>query len=386
MKLSLAKLETVLTAIHQTPHQLVLEFAGAGAGALAWLHGVGGSSRTVLEATDRYAYPSLVEAIGFQPKQVTSSDVAQALARGAFKRARNLAGSDTPVIGLGCTATIATDRAKRGDHRCQVAVCDSQGVQTYSLTMIKGRRNRLEEENLVSLLILRAIADAVGVAGLPEPDLIGDEVIEVSFEPVAFLRRFVNGDVDWVSIAPDGKLSANKTLPGIAILSGSFNPLHDGHRQLVQVVGEMVGQPIYFELPLVNADKAPIALLEARRRSTQFAGYATLIYTRARLFDEKAALFPNSIFILGADTAERLVQLRFYNDDPAQLDAALNSLKTAGCRIYVAGRLQGETFLTLKDLDLPHAYQDLFEEIPSSRFRVDISSSQLRAMRSSTNS
>jgi hypothetical protein len=252
--------------------------------------------------------------------------------------------------------------------------------------MIKGRRNRLEEENLVSLLILRAIADAVGVAGLPEPDLIGDEVIEVSFEPVAFLRRFVNGDVDWVSIAPNGKLSANKTLPGIAILSGSFNPLHDGHRQLAQVVSEMVGQPIYFELPLVNADKAPIALLEARRRSTQFAGYATLIYTRARLFDEKAALFPNGIFILGADTAERLVQLRFYNDDPAQLDAALNSLKTAGCRIYVAGRLQGETFLTLKDLDLPHAYQDLFEEIPPSRFRVDISSSQLRAMRSSTNS
>ena len=148
----------------------------------------------------------------------------------------------------------------------------------------------------------------------------------------------------------------------------------------------MAGQPVCFELPLLNAEKAPIDLLEARRRSTQFAAYATLIYTRARLFNQKAALFPNSIFILGADTAERLVQLRFYNDDPAQLEAALKAFKTAGCRLYVAGRFIDGTFLTLKDLDLPDAYRDLFVEIAPDRFRVDISSTQLRALKSSAKS
>ena len=63
---------------------------------------------------------------------------------------------------------------------------DAQGVQTYSLTMIKGRRHRQQEENLVSLLVLRAIADAVGVTALPEPDLFDDELLEVNFER----RRF----------------------------------------------------------------------------------------------------------------------------------------------------------------------------------------------------
>jgi hypothetical protein len=43
-----------LTAIHATPHMMTMNFAGAGAQALAWLHSVGGSSRTILEATDRY--------------------------------------------------------------------------------------------------------------------------------------------------------------------------------------------------------------------------------------------------------------------------------------------------------------------------------------------
>ena len=77
---------------------VVIEFAGAGAQALTWLHAVGGSSRTILEATDRYAAPSLVEAIGFSPVQFTSSQVAQAMAVKAFFRASQLVASpQTPI-------------------------------------------------------------------------------------------------------------------------------------------------------------------------------------------------------------------------------------------------------------------------------------------------
>ena len=57
-------LTELLTAVHATPHMMVMNFAGAGAEALAWLHSVGGSSRTILEATDRYVQTSFIEATG----------------------------------------------------------------------------------------------------------------------------------------------------------------------------------------------------------------------------------------------------------------------------------------------------------------------------------
>jgi hypothetical protein len=60
--------QETITSIHQTPHRLVFEFAGAGSLALFWLHSVPGSSRTVLEATDRYAAASLADLIGATPK------------------------------------------------------------------------------------------------------------------------------------------------------------------------------------------------------------------------------------------------------------------------------------------------------------------------------
>ena len=80
-------LARVIDAIHASDLRAVIEFAGAGAPALAWLHGRAGSSRTVLEASDRYAPASLAEAAGFVPRQHVHPDVARALASAALVRA-----------------------------------------------------------------------------------------------------------------------------------------------------------------------------------------------------------------------------------------------------------------------------------------------------------
>ena len=44
---------TLIESVHATPTRAVLAVTGAGSQALAWLLGVGGASRTVLEATVR---------------------------------------------------------------------------------------------------------------------------------------------------------------------------------------------------------------------------------------------------------------------------------------------------------------------------------------------
>ena len=367
----------LLSRIHATPHRMVMNFAGAGSLALAWLHSVGGSSRTVLEATDRYASASLTGAVGFVPERFTSERVARRLALAAYRRARALEPAP-PLFGLGCTATIATDRHKRGEHRVAVAVHDALGSISYQLGLDKGERSRSEEEDLVSRVILQAVAEACGLQADLELPLTEDETLEVSYEPVPELERLHRGEVGWVQLEPGGTRWSGSVLRGLALLSGSFNPLHDGHRRLAAVAAERLGQNVLFELSLANADKPPIDLRELRRRALQFAAYAPLVLTRAPRFSDKAERFPGSTFVLGADTAARLVAPRFYGGEAGR-DAALGELERAGTRFLVAGRSSKGVFRTLDDLAIPPAASAMFSAIPESAFSMDISSSELRA-------
>jgi hypothetical protein len=62
------------------------------------------------------------------------------------------------------------------------------------------------------------------------------------------------------------------------------------------------------------------------------------------------------------------------------MDAALQEIAHAGCsflvavRIDAAGRVRG-----LKDIVVPQRSADIFTEIPELRFRLDPSSSEIRA-------
>ena len=370
-------LADLLTRIHATPHRMTLDFAGAGVQALAWLHSVGGSSRTVLEATDRYTPASLIEGVGFTPERFTSKRVAVALAANAYARAKALV-PEPPLFGVGCTATIATDRTKRGEHRCAIGVQDALGTVTYALTLTKGARDRAGEETLVSLVVLKAVAEACGILYFPELPLVAGERLEQSYTPVPELTRLQAGELEWVAVHPDGTLQTDATLPDITLLSGSFNPLHDGHRSLARVAGKRLGTEVFFELPLINADKDPIDLTEARRRVLQFAGTAPVLLSRAPLFHQKAALFPGSTFVLGVDTAERLISPRFHGGDQKKLHVALDDLRQRGSHFLVAGRSGDEGYKALSDLTVPNGHSDLFTELPKDAFHMDISSSKLR--------
>lgn len=160
------EIAATVAQIHAAPPRLVLAFAGAGSQALHWLHAVAGSSRTLLEAVDCYAPRSLAAVVGGTPAQAVSVETAAAMADWALARAAVLAEGDWPLLGLGCTAAIATDRIRRGLNRACLALRGpGQARRSYELLMEKGARERAEEEELVSRLILLVIARACGLPG-----------------------------------------------------------------------------------------------------------------------------------------------------------------------------------------------------------------------------
>jgi hypothetical protein len=161
-----------------------------------------------------------------------------------------------------------------------------------------------------------------------------------------------------------------------AVMPGSFNPLHRGHRLLAEVAGRRLGSPVHFELSVSNVDKPDLGDDEVARRVTQFVGVAPVWVTRAATFAAKADLFPGTVFVLGHDTATRLIDPRYYGGEGGR-DAALRTLLDRGCRVLVGGRVDVAGVFRVWD-DLRPAYRELFDAIPEGEFRVDVSSTELR--------
>ena len=151
---------------------------------------------------------------------------------------------------------------------------------------------------------------------------------------------------------------------------------------LARVAEDIRQQPVAFEISVINVDKPPLTAGEVRNRLAQFAWKARVELTRAPTFLEKSRLFPGATFVIGADTAERLVARRYYGDDEERMAAALHEIADRGGSFLVAVRADGAGRVrSLGDVAVPQRFAHLFTAIPESRFRLDSSSSDIRARR-----
>jgi nicotinic acid mononucleotide adenylyltransferase/nicotinamide mononucleotide (NMN) deamidase PncC len=353
------------------------------------------------------------------------------------------------TVGISCTGALSTNRERKGDDKAHIGIYSHSGYKTYDLVLDKRIRDREGEELLVGSIILNSIGNACFTSAsdfnaeivlelrewiknsLTKHENIVHYINDTITNNQVLKKRFFNGD-DLLGIYIP---SLNKELsqedatglfqPSIVlkddipivriVYPGSFNPLHIGHVKLAQVAKKILHERnpgsrfiTIFELSVQNADKDMLDEMTVVQRLAQFnrdennngcdptirkelykeeMNYDNLVIalTRAPLFIQKAQIMPGSVFVIGMDTAIRLIDPKYYNNSLEEMVNALVKFKLLNCKFMVAGRQKqkdpnDKSFQTLKDIDMEklQGLRDLFIEIPESEFRVDISSTELR--------
>jgi len=377
--------QQLISALHASGRKAALAITGGGSGAVGELLRVPGGSRLLIEAQVPYDERALATFLGSVPAQACSSDTAIAMAQSARARAARLVPAGTDLVGLGATAALVSDRPRRGEHRFHIAFANAASIAHCTCVLAKGRRDRAAEEDLVSRAIVLWLARACGIAApSPRSVLDADEhYTETVVAAVDRIDQLLAGEHDRVTVQPDGQMMLSAPQPFV-LFPGSFNPMHDGHVLLARVAEELRQQPLAFEISVANVDKPTLAGETVRHRLAQFAWKSPVELTRAPTFLDKSRLFPSTTFVIGADTAERLVAPKYYGDDELRMHVALEEIANTGSSFLVAVRIDAVGRVrALNDIPVPRRYADLFTEIPEHRFRVDTSSSEIRARRNS---
>ena len=394
-------LDELVRRIHAAPVEVVLAITGGGSRAIAELLERPGGSRVLLEALVPYSEAPLVDFLQATPEQFCSPRTARLMAMAAYQRGLRLARGgrqspdhvgpphETRFIGLGCTASLASDRPKRGDHRVHVAYQTRDTTAEFSLVLAKGARTRREEETVAATIILNAISEACGGLGHLELATRGDERREERRATAELgQQELLHGERRQVVVGRTPILPAGTRR---AIFPGAFNPLHDGHRAMARIAKERLGLPIEFELSIHNVDKPPLDYLEIRDRAEQFDQNETLWLTRAPTFEEKSRIFSEATFIVGADTIARIADASYYGGSHRGMLAAIDRIAERGGRFLVFGRslkisIDGaseetdKVFQSLESLNLPPSLLAICDEVPEEDFRADISSTELRRL------
>ncbi len=378
--------EQLVAAIHDSPSRLVLAVAGGGTGAVSQLLETPGASRTVLEAIVPYSANAMIDWLGGAPDRFCAEETARAMAMAAYWRACELAEGDAALAGVGVTASLASDRPKRGRHRVHLAIQTGSRTSSVSLGLNRGDDARAEEERVVGRMVINAVAEACGVEGRLDLELRPDEGLDESstVAPQSW-RDLLAGRVEMVchkccSTSTAGQAGSGTPLQPAAgaILSGAFNPMHRGHRRMIEVAQEELGEPVELELSILNVDKPPLDFIEIERRLSGFDPGMTVWLTRSPTFEQKSRHFPGATFIVGADTLRRIADPRYYGDDADACRRAIDGIAARGRRFLVFGRLRETGFETLSDVRPFETLASICREIPADVFREDVSSTEIR--------
>ena len=354
-----------VSALHDSSYQGVVFVTGGGASLLTSLLAVPGASRTLLDAQIPYGYSALSELLGTGIGRACSDLTARAMAVKAFERALGLGASPTRAFGFGLTAAIATSRVKRGRCLAHIALHTHDFTSAWGLELPQDG-SRADQEEMVRAAGLDSLTRGLGLQEKGPSLAVLSQTAQASTDELSLFC----GAVDFLGE------------PGEVVFPGSFNPCHEGHREMRSVAERILAMRVSFELCIRSLDKTPIDYISLRERLAQFGTDSVLVTSLPRFVDKAERLRPAGglWFVVGVDTIKRIASLDYYELREYERDQVIARMAQRGDRFLVFGRLSEEgVFATLESLAIPVKLAKLCRSVAESDFRFDLSSTDLRA-------
>ncbi|MDG1247861.1 MAG: cytidylyltransferase [SAR86 cluster bacterium] len=361
-------MQELIKKIHQSPFKVTIVSSGGGTEAISSLLQVPGASNTILESYIPYAKESMDAYLNKKPDHYCSMQTCLSMAANAYKSCSKIA-SETKskyLIGISITASLATTYTKIGDHKFYIVLQTSSYTKSVACILDKNTRSRKEEEELIANYVMHLLGEACGIK-VNKPSHSEDVDISKTNAEKSWVK-LLNNEVNYVS--------SSKSKPEL-IFPGSFNPLHEGHIRMRDLAEKKTGMQTTFEICAKNADKPPLTFQEIKRTLDQFDENDSWVMTSAGRFSEKAEMFPNSVFIIGADTLLRVFDEKFYSSNK-DMNEHVERFNDHNIHFLVFGRKVNDKFISLEDINIPSKIRSRCTGFNEGSFRDDISSTEIR--------
>lgn len=345
---------------------------GGGAGLQQQLWEVPGSSAYLSGASFPYDQDEQAELLGFMPEHFCSEEAAIDLASAAYMKAFKFGGKK--AVGLGITASVASEKIHRGEHRVYVCVMTDEHVRTAKFTLEKGA-GHVQRQLDGSLCDDLGFFTLIDTLGLNQSNFVAPTYRDAteSAREQFFKRPFFSANGKRLATLPEGSV--------FAMMPGTFNPPHEGHFGLAKSFRHTYAKNVLFEIGTNPPHKTPPTVQELLQRAKMLKGYDVLFTKDIPKYIEKARAYPGMPLVLGADTLLRILDPK-WGTEPQDLIRELRSLRT---KLYVAERLVDGKLVDCDDIvdDLDDIFSDedmdkAYWVIQNLEGRWDVSSTELR--------
>lgn len=348
---------------------------GGGAGLQQLLWEVPGSSAYLSGASFPYSPEEQEELLGFMPEHFCSEESAIDLASAAYMKAYKFGGKKP--VGLGITASVASEKIHRGDHRVFACIITEDQVRTCQYTLEKGVGSEVR-------LLDGETCDDIGLLLLAETLTLSEVEYTHPDHPYHTQRAEDRAKARFFErpfFAANGKRLATMTAnKHVALMPGAYNPPHEGHFGTAQHVMDEFGRTVVYEVTAEPPHKEALSVQLLLQRAKLLQGNDRFFTRKAPFYLDKARAFPGIPLVLGADAMVRMLDPK-WGIDLKEMFQAFRKLET---KLLIAGRTIGDKFVTVddisKDLRLadPHVWGYAQSVMLPISGRFDISSTELR--------